>query len=72
MALLLASECKKKNVSAPFTDALVRNFVNRRLFYKSGTNELVLQGTSTKTYLPKEKVGAPSKWNTFYYWLARS
>ena len=130
IALLLASECKKKNVTALFTDALVRNFVNRRLFYKSGTDELVLQeregwrtidvfsplevmrvgivnvyealvsllgkddpalpecaaiieshtvrgkvilqGTSTKTYLPKEKVGGPSKWNTLYYLLAQS
>lgn len=130
MALLFASECKKKNVTAPFTDALVQNFVNRKLFYKNGTDELVLQeregwrtvnvfsplevmrvgivnvyealanllgkddaalsecaaiieshtvdgkvilqGTSTKTYLPKEKVGKPSKWNTFYYLLAQS
>lgn len=130
MALLLASECQKKNIIVPYKDALVRNFVNRRLFYKNGTDDLVLQekegwrtvdvfsplevmrigivniyealanllrvedpalaecsemikrhivddkvilqGTSTKTYLPKEKVGKPSKWNSFYYLLALS
>jgi hypothetical protein len=31
----------------------------------------ILNGTLTKSYLPKEKVGRPSKWVTFYILLAK-
>jgi hypothetical protein len=30
----------------------------------------ILNGTLTKSYLPKERVGKPSKWVTFYAMLA--
>lgn len=37
---------------------------------KDETGKLILSGTLTKPYLPKEKVGTPSKWATFYMLLA--
>ena len=33
-------------------------------------DRVVLEGTLAKPYLPKERVGRPSKWNTLYAWLA--
>lgn len=37
---------------------------------KDDIGRLILSGTLTKSYLPKEKVGKPSKWATFYMLLA--
>ena len=37
---------------------------------KDGAGRVILKGTLTKSYLPKERVGAPSKWATFYAVLA--
>ena len=37
---------------------------------KDDTGKVLLKGTLTKSYLPKEKVGKPSKWATFYTLLA--
>ena len=37
---------------------------------KDAMGKVILQGTLTKSYLPKEKVGKPSKWATFYVLLA--
>ena len=36
------------------------------------TGKVLLCGTLSKTYLPKEKVGKPGKWVTFYSELAKS
>jgi hypothetical protein len=38
---------------------------------KDKDGKYVLNGTLTKSYLPKEKIGKPSKWVTFYLLLAR-
>lgn len=38
--------------------------------YKDDTGKVLLKGTLTKSYLPKERVGKPSKWVTFYTLLA--
>ena len=38
--------------------------------YKDKTGKLLLKGTLAKSYLPKERVGKPSKWVTFYALLA--
>lgn len=38
--------------------------------HKDDTNKILLKGTLTKSYLPKERVGKPSKWVTFYTLLA--
>ena len=37
---------------------------------KTADGKYVLNGTLTKSYLPKERVGKPSKWVTFYVLLA--
>ena len=37
---------------------------------KDDMGRVLLQGTLTKSYLPKEKVGKASKWATFYTLLA--
>jgi len=37
---------------------------------KSSDSKYVLNGTLSKSYLPKERVGKPSKWVTFYALLA--
>ena len=37
---------------------------------KDETGRVILSGTLTKSYLPKEKVGKPSAWATFYAILA--
>lgn len=39
---------------------------------KDENGKLLLAGTLTKSYLPKEKVGKPSKWATFYMVLAET
>ena len=129
-ALLLAAECKKKNIECLYADKLIRYFKKRNIFYRTdNTNVLVLnsrpgwrtidtfypfevmrvglqnvveafsalgygneswlaeawtmlnsfkddyskvllKGTLTKSYLPKERVGKASKWATFYTLLA--
>jgi len=38
---------------------------------KDKNGKYILNGTLTKSYLPKEKVGKPSKWVTFYTLLAK-
>jgi hypothetical protein len=38
---------------------------------KDGEGKYVLDGTLTKSYLPKEKIGKSSKWVTFYALLAK-
>lgn len=38
--------------------------------YKNDDGKIVLANTLTKSYLPKEQVGKPSKWVTFYTILA--
>lgn len=38
--------------------------------YKDNTGKILLKGTLAKSYLPKERVGKPSKWVTFYTLLA--
>lgn len=38
--------------------------------YRDEQGRIILGGTLTKSYLPKEKVGKPSKWATFYTVLA--
>jgi hypothetical protein len=38
---------------------------------KDKDGKYVLNGTLTKSYLPKERIGKPSKWVTFYLLLAR-
>lgn len=38
--------------------------------YRDDSARVVLNGTLTKSYLPKERVGKPSKWVTFYTLLA--
>jgi hypothetical protein len=38
---------------------------------KDNDGKYILNGTLNKSYLPKEKVGKPSKWVTFYVLLAR-
>jgi len=35
-----------------------------------GDGKVILNGTLSKRYLPKERVGKPSKWVTFYTLLA--
>lgn len=37
---------------------------------KDESGRVIISGTLTKSYLPKEKVGRPSKWVTFYTLLA--
>lgn len=37
---------------------------------KDDMGRVILSGTLTKSYLPKEKVGKPSAWATFYALLA--
>lgn len=37
---------------------------------KDDMGRVILSGTLTKSYLPKEKVGKPSAWATFYSLLA--
>ena len=37
---------------------------------KDELGRVILAGTMTKSYLPKEKVGKPSAWATFYTLLA--
>ncbi|MBE3101404.1 MAG: hypothetical protein IMZ47_03940 [Firmicutes bacterium] len=37
---------------------------------KTDDGKYLLRGTLTKSYLPKERVGKPSKWVTFYALLA--
>lgn len=37
---------------------------------RDNTGKMLLKGTLTKSYLPKERVGKPSKWVTFYRLLA--
>ena len=39
---------------------------------KDETGRVILSGTLTKSYLPKEKVGKPSAWATFYAILAET
>ena len=129
-ALLLAAECKKQNSECPYTDKLIKYFINHNVFYRTDNKDtlvlnarpgwrtidtfypfevmrvglqnaveaicalglgdepwlseawdilngykdnfgkVVLKGTLTKSYLPKERVGKPSKWVTFYTLLA--
>jgi hypothetical protein len=129
-ALLLAAECKKKNIECPYTNELIRYFKNHNMFYrtdnvdvlvlnarpgwrtidtfypfevmrvglqnvveafsalglgnepwmaeawnilnhcKGDSEKIILKGTLSKSYLPKEKIGKPSKWATFYTLLA--
>ena len=38
---------------------------------KDKDGKYILNGTLTKSYLPKEKVGKPSKWVTFYTLLGK-
>ena len=38
---------------------------------KNDEGQYLLEGTLTKSYLPKERVGKPSKWVTFYSLLAQ-
>lgn len=38
--------------------------------YTDHTGKVLLKGTMTKSYLPKERVGKVSKWVTFYTLLA--
>lgn len=38
--------------------------------YKDENGKVLLGGTMTKSYLPKERIGKPSKWVTFYSILA--
>ena len=38
--------------------------------YKTPDGKYILNGTPSKSYLPKERVGKPSKWATFYALLA--
>jgi hypothetical protein len=37
---------------------------------KDTQDKVILEGTLSKSYLPKEVVGNPSKWATLYAWLA--
>lgn len=37
---------------------------------RNSDGQVVLGGTLNKSYLPKERVGKPSKWATFYTLLA--
>ena len=37
---------------------------------KDAQGKITLEGTLSKSYLPKESVGKPSKWATLYAWLA--
>jgi len=37
---------------------------------KDNDGKTILKGTLSKSYLPKERVGKPSKWITFYSLLA--
>ncbi len=128
-ALLLLSECVKKDIKPSFGKQLIDYFMKRDIFYKADKSSLIfdgkegernidifypfepmrmgiqniiealsalgygnsdvlveawqllyrkkdvdgklyLTGTLTKSYLPKEKVGNPSKWATFYMLLA--
>ena len=39
---------------------------------KNYVGKVILKGTLTKSYLPKEKVGQASKWVTFYTLLAEN
>lgn len=39
---------------------------------KDKAGRVILKGTLTKSYLPKERVGKPSKWATFYTLLAET
>lgn len=39
---------------------------------KDEAGRVILKGTLTKSYLPKERVGKPSKWATFYTLLAET
>lgn len=38
---------------------------------KDSGGKYILNGTLTKSYLPKERVGKPGKWITFYMLLAQ-
>jgi hypothetical protein len=129
--LLLAAECKKKNIGCPYTNELIKYFVNHNIFYRTDNKNVLilnarpgwrtidtfypfevmrvglqnvieafcalgfgnepwlseawnilnsyedengrmfLNGTLTKSYLPKERVGKPGKWVTFYTLLAQ-
>lgn len=128
-ALLLLSECVKKEIKPSYGKQLIDYFMKRDIFYKADKSSLIfdgkegernidvfypfepmrmgiqniiealsalgygnsdvldeawqllyrkkdvdgklhLTGTLTKSYLPKEKVGNPSKWATFYMLLA--
>lgn len=131
LALMLLSECKKRNIETPIENNFLKYYWKHNLFYKStdlsslilnaregwrtidtfypfevmriGLQNIVeafcalgygmdkklkeawnlleekrdkdgkyiLNGTLTKSYLPKEKVGKPSKWVTFYTLLAK-
>ncbi len=44
------------------------DILNRK---KTSDGKYILNGTLTKSYLPKERVGKPSKWITFYALLAQ-
>lgn len=44
------------------------NILNEK---KGSDGKYILSGTLTKSYLPKERVGKPSKWVTFYALLAQ-
>lgn len=39
---------------------------------KNEAGKIILKGSLTNSYLPKERVGKPSKWATFYYLLAEN
>ncbi len=52
--------------NAPET-AIGWNYLN---LAKDNLGRVILAGTLTKSYLPKEKVGSPSAWATFYTLLA--
>jgi hypothetical protein len=39
--------------------------------YKDSSGKIILSNTLTKSYLPKERVGKPSKWATFYTLIAQ-
>ncbi|MDD4495111.1 MAG: hypothetical protein PHV32_12365, partial [Eubacteriales bacterium] len=121
-SLLLAAECKKKNIDCTYTNELIRYFKNHNMFYRTDNKDILvlnarlgwrtidafypfevmrvglqnvveafsalgfgnepwmgeawdilnhckddcgkvlLKGTLSKSYLPKEKIGRPSKW----------
>jgi len=51
-------------------DVRLRHAWNLLQSKKDGIGRVLLNGTLTKSYLPKERVGKPSKWATFYTLLA--